>query len=224
MSFDDDEFANVPVSNSGFSFGNAGDDDDDFGDFQGVDLEITVSTQADGSTVGSTIPEDDPFLPPPVRGGVQDFPVPADDDHVSSGEQLSQNSEETSRASHALFDDAFGSSPPRSPIRTSTSATATNEPSAPFTMNDVDQDFFAFNRLRPVPEDVDDLDLEGANSSNVSNALSLLERSFGKVSVEDLPGDVASPEPAPSEGAGAHPSSDRIDAAPPGEEKRVTSD
>lgn len=172
-------------STSAFSFGNAGDEDDDFGDFQGVGLEIVMSTRPDGTVVGAVVPEDDPFAPPSMTT-LQNLSTSS---YGGSTEPspISEEGEATPKASKVFFDDTFGSSPPRSPTRTTaTTTSAPEEPSSTGSssvlMADVDQDFFSFSRSRPSP--VED-DAEGANSSNVSNALSLLERSFGKVSVSE---------------------------------------
>lgn len=147
-------------------------------------LEIVVSTKADGTMVGPAIPEDDPFVPPPTNGERQELstssrggstqPSPTSElgpDHET--ESHNDEGEATPKATKTLFDDNFGSSPSRSPNKTSSEHLTV--------LTDLDQDFFSFSTSRSSPFD----DPEGANSSNVSNALSLLERSFGKVSLSD---------------------------------------
>lgn len=134
-----------------------------------------VSTNADGTMVGSAFPENDPFaVSAPVNGNIHGFSTSSHgsteqsstSDCDSDQEVASGRGEVTPKAARTLFDDNFGSSPPRSP----TKAQPTGSPNG---------DLFSFQGHRNSPLDSPD----GENSSNVLNALSLLERSFGRVTV-----------------------------------------
>ena len=173
----DDRITNAPTASSaGFSFGNALADDDDFGEFQGVGLEVVVSTKADGTMVSSTFADDDPFAPSvsangdilhfstSSHGSTEQSPTTGSD---SDQVMASRDGDVTPRAITALFDNNFGSPLPES---TDTQAPLTDDP-----------DLFSFQTHRASPPKNPD----GENSSNVSNALSLLEKSFGRVTVAE---------------------------------------
>jgi len=185
----DDEFADTSTPSAGFSFGNAPDDDDDFGEFQGVGLEVVVNTKADGTMVSSAFTEDDPFTPSVrVNGNSHYFSTssagssteqsPANESD-SNQETPSGDGNVTPPAANTHFDDNFGSS--FSQWRMNTRSTDNVSPLAEADADADIDDLFSFQMHRGSPIESPD----GENSSNVSNALSLLERSFGKVTVTD---------------------------------------
>lgn len=150
-----------------------------------------MSTKADGSTgvigEGSNPFGDDPFVPssspvlnPMIGHGIEteadEFPtiVPSHPSMSMDGPQP----DATPKASHSFFDDNFGSSFPSSSTSPSTDITA----SASLSTEELDHDFFAIKRSGSTG-DLVAASGEGANSSNRSNALAFLERSFGKVSL-----------------------------------------
>lgn len=134
-----------------------------------------MSTKADGTVVNSAFAQDDLFAPPvPANGDIHSFSTSSHgstEHSPTTDPDLDQdatcwNGDVTPRALKTLFDDNFGPSP-QSP--------ATSE-SPPQT-----DDIFSFQAPRGSPSD----DRDGGNSSNVLNALSLLERSFGRVTVTE---------------------------------------